>query len=116
MSYPGRHKFRAFRKDKNHDEIKTAFKLAQIDFIDTAAYGCPFDFIVPWHGRILLIEAKDGDKPPSQQKLTEPEKMLEAMLVKNACKLYVVKSPEEALQIFHPEAVQESSERWRLWK
>lgn len=115
MSYPGRYKFRAFRKDANHATVKTALTLAQIDFIDAAAYGFPCDFIIPLRGRIFMLEVKDGDKPPSQQSLTDEEEILANMLTRNGCKLHVVKSPEEALDILQPEE-REVPERLRAWK
>ena len=115
MSYAGRYKFRAYRKDRNHNLIKTALVAAQIDFIDTAAYGLPFDFLCIRDGRISLIEVKDPDQPPSKRELTEDEKELEKKLLRNKCRLYVVQTPEELLEIFFPQPHHEP-ERWRLWK
>ena len=34
-----------------------------------------FDGVACWRGRVLLVEIKDGSKPPSEQKLTENEQI-----------------------------------------
>ena len=99
MNYAGRYRFKPRRKDKNHPEIAAALKLARIDYLDTAQFGCPFDFLVAVGGKILLIEAKDGDKSPSERRLTEDEKELDDMLRRNGCQLHVVGSPDEALEL-----------------
>ena len=116
MKYEGRHKFRAFKKDANHAEIKLALVAAMLDPIDAADYGFPCDFIVPYLGRIYMLEVKDGSKPPSGKRLTKEEEDLSNTLRKNGCKLYVVESTEEALQIFHPKADESYVERFRAWK
>ena len=57
--------------------------------------GCP-DILVGYQGRTLLMEVKDGTKPPSAQKLTRHEKNWMAGW-KGQCT--VVTSAEEALRI-----------------
>ena len=39
--------------------------------------GCP-DILVGWRGNNILIEIKDGDKPPSKRKLTKQQEYLHA--------------------------------------
>ena len=115
MTYAGRYKFRAYRKDANHAEMKLVLVTAQLDFIDTAAYGMPCDFLVMHDGRLYLIEVKDPDQPPSKRELTDEEKELERKLLRNHCRLYVVETPEELLELFFPQP-QSVPDRWRLWK
>lgn len=87
------------RKDRNHAEIAAVLKLAMIDYLDTAQFGCPFDFLAAINGRIVLIEVKDGEKSPSERRLTDDEQKLDDMLRRNGCQLHVVESPDEALDV-----------------
>jgi len=62
---------RAAKIDDNQPEIVQALRKAGATVQSLAAIGdgCP-DLLVGIGGRTILMEIKDGAKPPSQQKLT----------------------------------------------
>jgi Holliday junction resolvase len=66
---------RAARVDANQAEIVAALRKAgaTVQPIHTIGHGCP-DLLAGYHGKTYLIEVKDGNKPPSAQKLTPDEK------------------------------------------
>lgn len=64
---------RAARVDRNAGEIVEGLRKAGAYVrVITQGEGLP-DLLVGYRGYTLLIEIKDGQKPPSQQKLTEAE-------------------------------------------
>lgn len=66
---------RAAKVDANHSEIVTALRKIGATVTSTAAVGKGFpDLAVGWRGMTLLLEIKDGSKPPSARKLTEDER------------------------------------------
>lgn len=62
------------RVDANQKEIVQAFRAmgATVQHLHTVGGGCP-DLVVGYRGLNLLVEVKDGSKPPSKRKLTEHE-------------------------------------------
>ena len=62
------------RKDSNHNEIVKAFRSMGAMVLDTAQLGngAP-DLIISTNNINVLIEVKDGSKPPSARKLTPDE-------------------------------------------
>lgn len=64
---------RAARVDSNSHEIVEGLRKAGAYVrVITQGDGLP-DLLVGYRGHTLLIEIKDGQKPPSQQKLTAAE-------------------------------------------
>lgn len=64
---------RAARVDANQPEIVKAFRdLGWSVLIISQLKNC-CDIVVAKGGRTILVEIKDGSKPPSQRKLTEGE-------------------------------------------
>lgn len=62
------------RKDSNHNEIVKAFRSMGVSVYDTAQLGNGFPDIAIGIGKVnVLIEIKDGTKPPSARKLTTDE-------------------------------------------
>lgn len=62
------------RKDANQDEIVKALRAVGVSVAITHQLGNGFpDISVGWKGDTYLFEIKDGDKPPSKQKLTPDE-------------------------------------------
>lgn len=61
---------RAARRDDNEQEIVKALRKAgaYVAYIDT-----PADLVVGYKGRTIILEVKDGNKPPSARKLTPNE-------------------------------------------
>lgn len=62
------------RVDANQASVVDALRRCgcKVQTLHTVGDGCP-DLLVGWHGLLFVVEVKDGDKPPSKQKLTEDE-------------------------------------------
>jgi len=62
------------RTDANHKEIVAALREigASVTSLADIGGGCP-DLLVGYHGQNLLLEVKDGRKPPSARALTADE-------------------------------------------
>lgn len=67
---------RAARVDSNQPAIVDALRRigATVQPLHTIGRGCP-DLLVGYQGRNLLLEVKDGSKPPSKRALTADEHM-----------------------------------------
>ena len=65
---------RASRVDANQDEIVQALRGigCSVQLLHTVGKGCP-DLLCGYRGRNVLLEVKDGSKPPSKRKLTPDE-------------------------------------------
>ena len=65
---------RAAKQDGNHAEIVKALRAFGVGVIDTSGVGNGFpDLLLGFRGRWMLMEVKDGRKPPSARKLTEDQ-------------------------------------------
>lgn len=87
----------ARRVDANQDQIVSALRAcgATVRVISQGG-GIP-DLLVGYRGYTLLLEVKDGKKPPSARELTEPEqKFFEEW---TGGMLAIVNSVDEALEI-----------------
>lgn len=62
---------RASKTDANQTEIVEALRQigCSVQLLHMVGKGCP-DLLVGQHGLNVLIEVKDGSKPPSARKLT----------------------------------------------
>jgi hypothetical protein len=65
---------RAARVDSNQSEIVAALRAVGVSVqpLHTVGKGCP-DLLCGVRGTNLLLEIKDGNKPPSARKLTPDE-------------------------------------------
>jgi len=65
---------RAARVDANQSEIVAALRAVGVSVqpLHTVGKGCP-DLLCGVRGTNLLLEIKDGNKPPSARKLTSDE-------------------------------------------
>lgn len=67
---------RGFRQktDRNHVEVMNVFRSFGFVILDLSKVGggCP-DFLAANKRREILVEVKDGEKPPSQRKLNEKQ-------------------------------------------
>ena len=62
------------RTDSNQTQIVTALRKLGCSVAITSSLGKGFpDIVVGWKGRNYLFEIKDGEKSPSQRKLTPDE-------------------------------------------
>lgn len=64
---------RAARRDANHSSIKDVFESFDCSVLDIASTPCGFDLVIGYKTQAILVEVKDGEKPPSARKLTENE-------------------------------------------
>lgn len=63
------------KKDDNHDDIAGAFRRLGWSWLDTHQLGDgAIDGIAGKTGHNVLVEIKDGAKPPSRRRLTPHEK------------------------------------------
>lgn len=87
---------RAAKIDRNQPAIVAALRKvgASVSPLHGAGDGVP-DLLVGWRGENLLMEVKDGEKPPSAQKLTPKQVEWHG---KWLGQVVVVRSVDEALQ------------------
>lgn len=64
----------ASRKDRNHNEIKDTLSKLGWSVLDIYQIPNSADLIAAKNGFTVLIEVKDGRKPPSSRKLTPGER------------------------------------------
>ena len=83
--------------DANHTAIVEALRKSGCSVTSTAAVGKGFpDLVVGVSKRNVLLEVKDGDKPPSARALTDDE---EAWHATWRGEVHVVNSVSEALEL-----------------
>lgn len=65
---------RAARTDANQTEVVEAIRAigGTVHSLAALGDGCP-DLLVGYNGRTVLMEVKDGKKPPSEIRLTEAQ-------------------------------------------
>jgi hypothetical protein len=86
---------RAAKVDANQREVVAALRGAgaSVQLLHAVGEGCP-DLLVGYKGLNMLLEVKDGSKPPSAQKLTPQQEIWHRDWRGHAV---VVNSPEAAL-------------------
>lgn len=88
---------RAARVDKNQVLIVKALRACGATVrIITQGDGIP-DLLVGYRGHTILMEVKDGNKPPSARQLTTAEQIFFDQWTGG--KLFIVNSVEEALDV-----------------
>lgn len=88
---------RANRIDDNQNDIVAALRKAGATVrIISQGEGIP-DLLVGFKGETILLEVKDGNKPPSARTLTDAEKKFFDEWEGGLC--MVVKSVEDALEM-----------------
>jgi len=88
---------RANRIDDNQNDIVTALRKAGATVrVISQGEGIP-DLLVGFRGETILLEVKDGNKPPSARTLTPAEKKFFDEWEGGLC--MVVKSVEDALEL-----------------
>ena len=65
---------RAAKVDANHTQVVMALQAAgaTVQSLAAVGQGVP-DLLVGFQGKTLLMEVKDGQKPPSHRRLTEQQ-------------------------------------------
>lgn len=85
--------------DANQAEIVKALRQIGAEWIHTSeAADCGFDGIVLWRGRSLIAECKDGNKPPSQRKLTDNEQKTKQKCEARGVPYLILLSPQNAIE------------------
>jgi hypothetical protein len=85
---------RAARRDANEGDIIKAMR-AEGAYVKQINDEGLFDLLVSHRGETLLVEVKDGAKPPSARRLTDAEQKFHDEWP--GSDLYIVNSVEEAL-------------------
>jgi Holliday junction resolvase len=89
---------RAAKIDANQDAVVSALRAAGATVQSLAAVGKGVpDLLVGYKGKTLLMEVKDGRKPPSAQRLTEDQLTWHGAWKGGS--LAVVDGPEAALRM-----------------
>ncbi len=67
---------RAGKRDRNHAEVRQALRDVGCSVLDlgNVGEGVPDLLVATPRGRTLLVEIKDGEKPPSAQRLTKKQR------------------------------------------
>jgi hypothetical protein len=87
---------RAARRDANEGDIIKALR-AEGAYVKVINDEGLFDLLVSHRGETLMIEVKDGAKPPSARRLTEAEQKFHDEWP--GSDLYIVNSVEEAIAL-----------------
>lgn len=65
---------RAGRVDANHGDVVAALRFYGASVVPSGGFGDGFpDLLVGHQGHTFLIEIKDGEKPPSERRLTKDQ-------------------------------------------
>jgi hypothetical protein len=88
---------RAAKVDANQSAITKALRSAGafVQPLHSIGQGCP-DLLVAYRGKWSVLEVKDGDKPPSQRKLTPDEQEWHER-VGGRAPVFIVENIEDAL-------------------
>ena len=85
------------RRDDNHNEIGKVFSDLGCSVFDIHTLGGGIgDYIIGLCGLNILVEVKDGSKPPSRRKLTPAEKTLHDTW---KGRIEIVESVEDAVKL-----------------
>lgn len=88
---------RSARVDNNQKEIVKALRSIGATVESLASVGCGVpDLLVGYHGTNYLLEVKDGEKPPSKQRLT-PDETNWHLLWRG--RVAIVRTVEEAIEM-----------------
>lgn len=89
---------RAARKDANHAAITATLTAVGAEVFETHQVPGLLDCLVAYRGRLTWLEIKDGQKPPSERKLTPAEAETIARLTRVGAPVAVVTDAESALR------------------
>lgn len=90
----------ARRTDTNHQAIVRALRNVGWHVTDASHVGGGFpDLVVAKSGRLMLVEVKDGTRPPSERKLTPLERMVHLAFAEQGVTVAIVASEDEAVRL-----------------
>lgn len=88
------------KKDANQKEIEQKLKHIGALWIDcTGDTGIGFDGLVLFRGNVYIAEIKDGNKSPSQRKLTDNEKRRKEQVETTGVSYNVCESFDDILKL-----------------
>ena len=91
----------ARRKDENQSPIVGALRQIGVYVHDASASGGGLtDLICVYRGRVVLIEIKDGSKPPSRRKLTPAQVDFHEGCRTHGYVIPIVETVDQALALF----------------
>jgi len=91
---------RAAKVDRNHGEIVAALRAIGCFVWDTSACGNGAPDLVAMRGGVWrAIEVKDGERPPSERKLTADQVKFHGQVAAHGGTVYVVQSVQDVLDI-----------------
>jgi len=91
---------RAARVDAHHAEITGTLRQCGWVVHDTSGTGAGFpDLLAGKAGRLVMIEVKDGAKPPSARRLTQDEALFHAKFAGAGVTVAILSSAEEAVAL-----------------
>ena len=91
----------AARVDDNQPEIVEALRRHGAAVLVTSQLKGAMDLLVGYNGNTYIVEVKDGNKPPSQRKLTSGELKCKAMFESVGVTYHVIKSVDEAIELIN---------------
>lgn len=85
------------RTDANHTSIIAALRTAgcAVQSLASVGSGCP-DLLVSKNGHCCVAEVKDGERAPSQQKLTTDQ---EKWIANWKSRVFVLRSVDDAIKL-----------------
>lgn len=89
---------RAARKDANHGAIVRDLVAIGAECFETHQIPGLLDVIVAYRGRLTWLEIKDGQKSPSERKLTAAEEVTISRLRRVGAPVHVVEDAAAALR------------------
>jgi hypothetical protein len=89
----------AKKKDDNHNEIETEFKRLGCGVKDVHDLPNFVDIIICYKGQTVMVEIKDGAKPPSARKLTSGEKRFSDEWIAKGGKWACIETIEQANEL-----------------
>jgi hypothetical protein len=88
---------RAAKVDANQTEIVDAFRSMGVSVLITSSAGDGFtDLVIGWGGITVLVEVKDGNKAPSERKLTPKQQDLHTSFLGA---ITVVENTDQAIEL-----------------
>ena len=90
---------RAAKVDENQSVIVKALRRIGCTVLITSQLKNAFDLLVGYDGKLFIMEVKDGEKPPSQRKLSEGEQKCADDFERVNVPYNVVNSIDEAVEL-----------------
>lgn len=87
--------------DRNQSQLdKMAKQIGALAIDTTGDASIGFDRLYVWHGKTFIVEVKDGNRVPSQRKLTKQETKRKQEVEARGVHYHVVNNVVELLQMF----------------